>query len=230
MTPDMRRATAGRADRRIIASLVFVGAASILAAGLVHLGSDVAERNRDPVPAARPLNVNAHIAIGRRSAEDWQGNARAKVTLVEFGDYECPPCREVEGEVRSIVKAHGNRLRFEFRNYPIVTAHPAAMNAASLAELARARGCFWSVHDELFSHSVDDYQMQRIAREHSLDTSTRASTYLEARRRVHEDMADASVLGIDSTPSFVLCNSDGKLYSLPSFRNVGDYIARFVGK
>src|SRR5258706_4061845 len=81
-----------------------------------------------------------------------RGPADAPVTLVEYGDYECPHCGRAHPIVRSIQRELGERLRFVFRNFPMTEAHPNAENAAEAAGTAAAQGKFWEMHDELFDH------------------------------------------------------------------------------
>jgi NhaA family Na+:H+ antiporter len=89
-----------------------------------------------------PINESDHIA----------GPADAPITLVEFGDYECPFCGRAEGVVRALRQHLGDRMRLVFRNFPIVSAHPHAVLAAEAAEAAGAQGQFWAMHDLLFDN------------------------------------------------------------------------------
>src|SRR2546425_8834556 len=81
-----------------------------------------------------------------------KGHANAPVTLVEYGDYECPHCGRAHPIVRSIKRELGERLRFVFRNFPLTEAHPNAENTAEAAEAAGAQGEFREMQDELFDH------------------------------------------------------------------------------
>src|SRR5205085_3874220 len=81
-----------------------------------------------------------------------QGPETAPVTLVEYGDYECPYCGAAYPIVKEIQRRLGDRLRFVFRNFPITTAHPHAEHAAEAAEAAGAQGRVWEMPDDLFEH------------------------------------------------------------------------------
>ena len=99
---------------------------------------------------ATPHGPALVLPVGPR--DHAKGPANAPVTLVEYGDYECPHCGRAHPIVRSIQHALGERLRFVFRNFPLTEAHPNAENAAEAAEAAGAQGKFWEMHDELFDH------------------------------------------------------------------------------
>ena len=79
------------------------------------------------------------------------GNPEALLTLVEYGDYECPACIRAEPLVRQLVDAEAHRLLFVFRHYPLVEVHPHAELAAEAAEAAAAQGKFWPMHYLLFA-------------------------------------------------------------------------------
>src|ERR1700722_9513216 len=87
------------------------------------------------------------------TAEDHiQGPDDADVTLVEYGDYECPYCGQAYPIVKQVQGHFGERLRFVFRNFPLSQMHPHAEAAAEVAEFAGARGKFWEMHDRLFEN------------------------------------------------------------------------------
>src|SRR5712691_2739941 len=84
--------------------------------------------------------------------EHIQGPADAPVTLVEYGDYECPYCGAAYPIIKEVQARMGQRLRFVFRNFPISTSHPHAEQAAEAAEAAAAQGQFWPMHDLLYEN------------------------------------------------------------------------------
>ena len=86
------------------------------------------------------------------SADHIRGPAQAPVTLVEYGDYECPYCGLAHPVVQRILDDLGPRLRFVFRHFPLSQVHPNAEPAAEAAEFAGARGRFWEMHDRLFEN------------------------------------------------------------------------------
>ena len=85
------------------------------------------------------------------SARDHaQGTENAPLTLVEYGDYQCPYCGAAYPVVKQVQKALGKKLRFVFRNFPLTQMHPYALVAAEAAEAAALQGKFWEMHDLLF--------------------------------------------------------------------------------
>lgn len=80
------------------------------------------------------------------------GSADALVTLVEYGDYECPHCALAHPVTRQLVREFGARLRFVFRNFPLVEVHPMAAPAAEAAEFAGDHDRFWQMHDGIYEN------------------------------------------------------------------------------
>jgi protein-disulfide isomerase len=137
-----------------------------------------------------------------------EGPADAPVTLVEYGDYECPHCGRAYPVVKAIQRHFGRRLRFVFRNFPLAEAHPHAAHAAEAAEAAGDQGRFWEMHDILFEHqqALDDRQLVEYARALGLDTS-RLQHDLETdahRKRVREDFMSGLRSGVNGTPTFFI--------------------------
>jgi protein-disulfide isomerase len=96
------------------------------------------------------------VAIGE---DDWiRGPERAPVTILEYGDFQCPRCAEAHHLLRGLRSEFPDGVRWVFRHFPIATAHPRAIEAAEAAEAAGAQGAFWPMHDLLFSHQDElDY-------------------------------------------------------------------------
>jgi protein-disulfide isomerase len=137
-----------------------------------------------------------------------QGPATAPVTLVEYGDYECPYCGAAYPIVREVQRRLGDRLRFVFRNFPITTAHPHAEHAAEAAESAGAQGRFWDMHDTLYEHqrALGDAQLREYAATIGLDVERWVSdmetgAHLE---RVRADFMSGVRSGVNGTPTFYI--------------------------
>lgn len=92
------------------------------------------------------------LSIPVSSRDHARGKPRAPVTLVEYGDYECPYCGEAYPIIRAVQRRLGDDLRFVFRNFPISELHPHAFRAAQFAEAAASSGRFWEAHDLLYEH------------------------------------------------------------------------------
>lgn len=141
------------------------------------------------------------------------GPADAPLTLVEYGDYQCPHCAAADRVVRALQKAFGPELRFVFRNFPLSEMHPAAEPAAELAESAALRGKFWEAHDAIFAwsresgpESLGPEAFESIARTLGLDPQQieediSAHRHLE---RIKSDFKSGVRSGVNGTPTFFI--------------------------
>src|SRR3954449_5843759 len=137
-----------------------------------------------------------------------RGSADAPVTLVEYGDYECPYCGRAESVIRELLDEFGDDLRYVWRHLPLNDVHPNAQNAAEAAEAAAAQGAFWDMHDKLI-HNQDQLgapDPEWHAQELGLDVER---FHDEMRRRTHaprvaEDVASADESGVAGTPGFFI--------------------------
>ncbi|MBC7712333.1 MAG: thioredoxin domain-containing protein [Rhizobacter sp.] len=130
------------------------------------------------------------------------------VTLTEFGDYQCPHCRMVYPIVKKLQKEFGEKLHFEFRNFPLVDYHPMALMAAEAAESARAQGKFDEMHDALFDiqPNLGEYTIVTLAKKIGLDMTTFASdltnhTFIPA---IKKDLTEAMTKNVRGTPTFFI--------------------------
>ena len=136
------------------------------------------------------------------------GLADAPVTLVEYGDYECPYCGMAYPIVKALQRQLAADLRFVFRNFPLAEAHPHARHAAQAAEAAAAQGKFWEMHDMLFEHqdALTDADLIGYARELGLDAE-RVARELENgthAKRVRDDFRNGVRSGVNGTPTFFI--------------------------
>ena len=97
----------------------------------------------------------AKLKVPVTTEDHIQGNENASITLVEYGDYECPDCFHAAPIVNQIRAKFADRLRFAFRHFPQSAIHPHASVAAQAAEAAGGQGKFWEMHDVLFKHQRD---------------------------------------------------------------------------
>jgi len=154
------------------------------------------------------------LEVGNR--DHAQGPANAPVTLVEYGDYECPHCGRAYPIVKSVQKALGAQLRFVFRNFPLSEVHPNAANAAEAAEAAAAQGKFWQMHDTLFENqeALEPPDLIAYAEQLGVDSKKLASE-LESHAheaRVREDFMSGVRSGVNGTPTFFV---NGERYDGP---------------
>ena len=134
------------------------------------------------------------------------GPADAPVTLVEYGDYECPDCGNTYPVIKRLIAELGPRLHFVFRNFPLNTIHAHASVAAQAAEAAGAQGRFWEMHDLLYEHqkNLDEIEMPQLALKIGLEIY-RFEADLSSERfaaRVAEDFKSGVKSGVNGTPTF----------------------------
>ena len=142
------------------------------------------------------------------AADHSQGSANAALTLLEYGDYECPASMQAEPLTRHLVQAFGERLRFVFRHCPLVEVHPHAELAAEAAEAAAAQGQFWPMHHLLFTqaHHLKLTALTGYASAIGLDM-LRFNGEMSDRiytQRVQEHRRAAEQTGVRATPAFFL--------------------------
>ena len=147
-----------------------------------------------------------------------QGPADAPVTLVEYGDYECPHCGRAHPVVQAVRRRMGDRLRFVFRHFPLTEIHPHALHAAQAAESAGAQGqalgvgeaAFWATHDAIFEHQQDspaalsDRHLAQYAADAGADAGRvladlAADAYAD---RIQADFSGGVRSGVNGTPTF----------------------------
>ena len=136
-----------------------------------------------------------------------RGGAQPKVTLIEFGDFQCPFCARVQPTLDALLKTYGPDLALVFRHNPL-PFHPNAVPAALAAEAARRQGKFWEMHDKLYAHDseLDRAALDRYAAELGLDAA-RFKADLDGgtgTERLARDTDDARRFGITGTPSFFI--------------------------
>jgi NhaA family Na+:H+ antiporter len=163
---------------------------------------------------ANTASPTLKLPVGDR--DHIHGPAGAPVTLVEYGDYECPHCRQVAPVIEQLREQFGERLRYVFRHFPISTAHPHAQLVAEAAEAAAAQGRFWEMHNRLLAHTgpLDRAQLVRFAGDLGLDVA-QFERELDAHThagRVREDSLSGVRSGASGTPTFFL---DGVRYDGP---------------
>jgi protein-disulfide isomerase len=143
------------------------------------------------------------------SARDHvQGPADAPVTLVEFGDFECPYCAAAHVIVKKVQEIMDDQLRFVFRHFPLTQIHPHAEPAAEASEAAGAQGQFWEMHDLLYENQplLDPPHLVAYAEELGLEIE-RFVRELETgiyRERVREDFLSGVRSGVNGTPAFFI--------------------------
>jgi protein-disulfide isomerase len=144
------------------------------------------------------------VPVGER--DHVLGPATAPVTLVEYGDYECPFCGATHPTLKQVRQVMGDDLRFAYRHFPLSQIHPHAYQAAEAAEAAGAQGRFWEMHDLLFANQ-DRLRLRDLigyAGALGLDperfvTDLRGHVYAD---RLREDFLSGVRSGVNGTPTF----------------------------
>ena len=135
------------------------------------------------------------------------GSTSAPVTLVEYGDFECPDCKRAHLFIKDIHKWLGNYMCFVFRHFPL-NLHPHAQRAAEAAEAAGAQARFWEMHDRLFEHQqlLDDEHLRQYAKLLDLDVEKFSHELAEGvyTQRVREDFSSGCKSGVSRTPTFFI--------------------------
>ncbi len=162
-------------------------------------------------PSTKPQPVDSATVLGK--THNVKGPENAKVTLVEFSDFQCPACKAIEPTVQQILKDHPSDVRLVYRYFPLVQIHKNAQQAALTAEAVAQMGKFWEIHDLLFDKQdewadlsdkdvkakFDEYlsklQIDKKEFKKRIDSQ-------EVQTQITEDVADGTKLNIDGTPTF----------------------------
>jgi len=155
-------------------------------------------RQIDPFSLAVPVDKTDHIL----------GPHTAKVTLVEYGDYECPNCNQAYPAVKLLLKHFEHQMRFVYRHFPLIEVHPHAELAAEAAEAAGAQHKFWPMHDLLFGHRghLKREDLRHCAEQLELDLERFDYELNDQvyRQRVNEHVDGGKLSGVRGTPTFFL--------------------------
>jgi len=159
--------------------------------------------------------VNQHrapdLTVGVQAMDHVIGAAHAPVTVVEYGDFECPNCKQAAPAVKLLLERFAGRVRVAFRHFPLEEVHPHALAAAEAAECASGQGKFWEMHDLLFENQehLKVNQLHGYAERIQLDMARYTAemddhVYLQ---RIREHMEGAHKSGVRGTPAFFVNGS-----------------------
>jgi protein-disulfide isomerase len=184
-------------------------------------------------------NNNTSANSSAKATQHVEGLGKSGVTLVEYGDYECPYCEEYYPVVKQVQQEFNTQMTFQFRNFPLVSVHQNAFAGARAAEAAALQGKFWEMHDALYDNTnwqvwstasdptqyFDQYAQQlglNLAKFKQDFSSTAVNDTVNA------DMAAGNKLGINGTPTFYL---DGKQISpQPTLASFESFIKAEIAK
>ena len=152
------------------------------------------------------------LAAPVEAADHVIGASHAPVTIVEYGDFECPTCKQAAPALKLLLERFAGRTRAVFRHFPVEEMHPHALAAAQAAECAGAQGKFWEMHDLLFANQehLKINQLRSYAQQLQLDMARFTAemddeVYLQ---RIREHMEGARRSSVRGTPAFFV---NGKL-------------------
>jgi protein-disulfide isomerase len=182
----------------------------ILAVGIAAGAAVFLSRGADKPAETTTSTTPSHIDI---KGGHLRGPEAAKLTLVEFGDYECPACGAAHPFVKEILTRYPDKLRLEFHHYPLVGVHANAMVGALAAEAAGEQGRYWEMHDALFEHQAE-WGESRNPEPILINLATRigldVNKFMQSMRspalqtRILQDVTLAENLKIQATPTFFI--------------------------
>jgi protein-disulfide isomerase len=214
----------------IIAGVLVAGAFAIY---MSRQGSAAEKAGAPAVPASPNVGTTGQ-ALRVRGAAD------AKITLVEFGDYQCPTCAQYHPIVMELLNRYAGKLKLEYHHFPLISIHPFAMQAAIAAEAAANQGKFWEMHDLLFERQPEWGDVRRplpneaaaeaVFLQYALRIGLDSNKFMQdlrspdARDRVLADVKKGNPIVLKGTPTFIL---DGQMiHDLPNLEWFIDYIDR----
>jgi protein-disulfide isomerase len=165
-------------------------------------------------------------------SDHFIGAAHAPVTVVEYGDFECPNCKQAAPALKQLLSRYKDRVRVVYRHFPLESVHPHALNAAEAAECAAAQGRFWPMHDLLFEHqdALKGHNLREYAERLELDMAKfdaemRDHLYLQ---RIREQITSAEESGARATPTFFVNGrlQDASYGLVPLFDAVGEALRK----
>ncbi|HEY4366475.1 MAG TPA: DsbA family protein [Steroidobacteraceae bacterium] len=146
------------------------------------------------------------LAVAISPVDHSLGPQHAPVTVVEYGDFECPSCKQAAPAVKLLMERFAGKVRLVFRHFPLEEVHPHALRAAEAAECAGGQGKFWEMHDMLFDNQLHlkPNNLQEYAQRLQLDMPRYTAEmddeiYLQ---RVREHQASGNESGVRATPTF----------------------------
>lgn len=196
----------------LIAAAVYFGGGTSksvqLAASPVPAGGEVAAPTDPPVGEFRPVSATDHV----------RGAANAKVTIIEYSDFECPYCQQFHPTMQQVLTEYPNDVRWVYRHAPIVQRHSKAPKEAEATECAGEQGKFWELTDKIYevsptNNGLDLAILPQLAASVGVKDIPAFESCLASGRyaeRVAEDLADAKSAGMLGTPYAVAVNNEGE--------------------
>jgi protein-disulfide isomerase len=195
---------------KAIKPLIVIVLAVAVAAGTALLMS----RDPEPSPASdTPAAASGLPKLIATGGGQFRGPSNAKVTLVEFGDYQCPTCAAYHPLVKELLARYPQQLRLEYHHYPLISIHPNAMMASMAAEAAGEQGRYWEMHDMIYEHQ-DQWSRKANPEAEFLTFAGRVglnqNAFMQALRspaiqeRILEDVVRAREGNLEGVPTFFI--------------------------
>ncbi len=184
----------------------------------------------------KPVIIDSNLLIRSNSHKTASTSANPKVTIVEFGDYQCPACGVAYPITKEVLKNYGNNINFVFRNFPL-PQHKNAPIAAEAAEAAGAQGKFWEMHDKLYEvqnqWDTSDKPLDKFlvyAKDLKLDEKKFKSDVESSKysKEINADVADGTAIGINATPTFYV--NGQALSGIPTYEQFKSLIDTALSK
>ena len=189
-------------ETKVLTGISVATIAIVIGAAVLIGGKSTPEKAEAPVDTKILIREDSHKL----------GNKNAKVSVVEFGDFQCPACGAVHPIVKQLRAEYKDKVVFVYREYPLAM-HEHAKFAALAAEAAGAQGKFFEMHDKLFDNQKDwgeskdaEKKIVEYAKSLGLDmdkfkSDIEKKTYA---KKIDQDISDGSAAGVDSTPTFYI--------------------------
>jgi protein-disulfide isomerase len=191
--------------------IVIVLAVGVAAAAAVYL-------SRQPEPVTE---TSAASTLDTKGGGHFRGPENAVVTLVEFGDYQCPSCKAYHPVVLELLNRYPKQVRLEFHHYPLISIHPNSMAASKAVEAAGEQGKYWEMHDLIFEYQ-DQWAPSSNPEPEFLAMASRiglnVNSFMQAMRspqlqdRILQDVVRAREANIEAVPTFFI---DGQMIHVP---------------
>lgn len=175
--------------------------------------------------------VTVSPLVLNKNRDTMLGDSSAPFTLVEFGDYQCPPCRAINSKLVEFIHSNPKYIRLDFRNLPWTSIHDHALEAAIFAEESRHSSNFWGIHDKLLKVDMDGRSiknsLEALAITEGAPLSELNTHKREAEASIKADMALAKKLDVDATPTLLLCDPSRQVFNVATVEQIRNHITRF---
>jgi protein-disulfide isomerase/uncharacterized membrane protein/rhodanese-related sulfurtransferase len=183
-----------------------------------------------PLPQVSAATLDEHLV---RPDSHAIGSPDAPVTVVEFGDFECPMCGNAQPMIQQMLDKYGSQIRFVFRQFPVNEIHPYAQTAAEASECAAEQGKFWETERKFYQEQADltEPALDRYAAEIGLNVKALDQCLVDGsvRARVQQDVDDGKAVGVQGTPTFFVGHQ--RLFGLTQYKQLSQLIdAQLAGE